>query len=133
MQEIYGTNVTSDTVMRRVDLVPYMQEYDFLTIQSAAYPSITNVRSMIAYEILGSRPVILNMYNENYNEDADTDDQHSNHAIVAVGYDDVYRTVTIWNPWYPYLEEVLDLAHYVPLEHRSYEFNPVEYWYNNCR
>lgn len=129
MQEIYGADVTSDTVMRRVDLVPYMQGYYFFTVKSADNPSISNVLTAIAYEILASRPVILNMYNVN----SGTNNLHTNHAIVAVGYDDVDSIVTVWNPWYRFVERVLDIEHYVPVNHRSYDFTPVEYWRNNYR
>ena len=50
----------------------------------------------------------------------------SGHALVALGYEDVRGTVTIWNPWNPFFETVIDLNNYI-----VFHYSLALYWYNN--
>lgn len=52
------------------------------------------------------------------------------HAIVALGYENVRATVTVWNPWYTYFETVTTLNAYTPSGSTG-SYSVAEYWYNN--
>lgn len=120
MQDIHGSNVSTGTSMGRLNLVPYMQEYGFHTIKSENWPSYIDTYMDIISEVDNDRPVILNM-----NGDAA-------HALVALGYEDLRATTTVWNPWYPYFETIISLNDYTPAESTG-TYHVAEYWYMNYR
>lgn len=109
MQDIHGTGVSTSTVMGNANVVPYMQDYGFYTIKSSNWPSVNNTYMDIVYEVNKGRPVILNMVNNASSPSA--------HALVALGFEDVKGTTTVWNPWYNFFETVISLGNYAPALH----------------
>lgn len=120
MQEIHGENVSTSTSMGRSNTVPYMQKYGFHTTKSENWPNYSDTYRAIVSEINNNRPVILNM------------NGFRAHALVALGYESVKATTTIWNPWYTYFETVISLDDYTPAESTG-SYYVAEYWYNNYR
>ena len=120
MKEIHGENVSTSTSMGRTNVVPYMQRYGFHTTKSEDWPSYSDTYVTIISEINKGRPVILNMNGSGA------------HAIVALGYEDVKATTTVWNPWYTYFETVISLNDYTPAESTK-TYYVAEYWYSNYR
>ena len=119
MKDIHGRNVSTATGMGKANLIPYMQSCGFHTVKSVAWPSYGTTYTAIVTEINNDRPVIFNMTAES-----------GAHAIVALGYENVRATVTVWNPWYTYFETVTTLNAYTPSGSTG-SYSVAEYWYNN--
>lgn len=123
MKDIHGSNVSTTTPMGNLKLIPYMKSYGFHTVKSESFPDYGKTYVAIATEIDNGRPIIFNMKNKNGN---------SAHAIIALGYENLKGTVTVWNPWYTYFERVGGLTNYTPAESTG-SYYVAGYWYNNYR
>ncbi len=120
MKDIHGRNVSKSTKMGNDNLVPYMQSCGFNTVRSGSWPSYSTTYVAIVTEINNNRPVICSMSRTGGGA----------HAIVALGYENVRATVTVWNPWYTYFETVTTLNAYTPSGSTG-SYSVAEYWYNN--
>ncbi|MCI9556339.1 C39 family peptidase [Oscillospiraceae bacterium 50-16] len=122
---VEGEDFTDRTVFDFHKLRSYMNtRYNIHTKESERWPDYNSFYTKLVSEINNNRPLILAM-----NDLAAI----SGHALVALGYEDVRGTVTIWNPWNPFFETVIDLNNYIVErpDRVVFHYSLALYWYNN--